>query len=69
DSTAQMDEAIEVLANRLSASNPESMRLLKEVFWKGTEDWDTLLTERAEMSGKLVLSDFTVNAINAFKNK
>jgi methylglutaconyl-CoA hydratase len=69
DSAAEMDEAIEVLANKLSTSNPEAMELLKGIFWKGTEDWDALLIERAEMSGKLVLSDFTVNAINAFKKK
>jgi methylglutaconyl-CoA hydratase len=42
---------------------------LKKIFWKGTENWDTLLLERAEMSGKLVLSEFTVNAINKFKTK
>jgi len=69
DSASEMDEAIEVLANKLSGSNPEAMELLKKIFWEGTEDWDSLLSERAEMSGKLVLSDFTVNAINAFKKK
>jgi methylglutaconyl-CoA hydratase len=41
--------------------------MLKKVFWKGTDDWDELLIERAGMSGKLVLSDFTINAINSFK--
>jgi methylglutaconyl-CoA hydratase len=45
------------------------MALLKKVFWEGTEHWDELLLERAAMSGKLVLSDFTRNAINAFKKK
>jgi len=64
-----MDEAITVLANKLAKSNPEAMSMLKTAFWKGTEDWDTLLAERAAMSGKLVLSDFTKNAINAFKSK
>lgn len=64
-----MDEAITVLANKLAESNPEAMTLLKTTFWKGTENWDTLLMDRAAMSGKLVLSDFTRNAINAFKKK
>jgi methylglutaconyl-CoA hydratase len=45
------------------------MSQLKEIFWKGTEHWDDLLAERAGISGNLVLSDFTVNAINQFKNK
>jgi len=62
-----MDEAIHTLAQKLVNSNPEAMRLLKQVFWEGTEKWDDLLEKRAEMSGRLVLSDFTVNAINEFK--
>lgn len=69
DSAQEMDENIQALADQLAQSNPEAMKLLKEVFWKGTEDWDELLAERAAMSGKLVLSDFTVNAINKFKAK
>jgi methylglutaconyl-CoA hydratase len=69
DSVEEMDEGIEVLVTKLSKSNPEAMRLLKQVFWKGTENWDELLKERAAMSGELVLSDFTKNAINKFKNK
>ncbi|MCC6838071.1 MAG: enoyl-CoA hydratase/isomerase family protein, partial [Bacteroidia bacterium] len=65
----EMDAAIAALAERLSKSNPEAMKMLKKVFWRGTENWDTLLIERAEMSGKLVLSEFTINAINKFKAK
>nr|MBP9151716.1 enoyl-CoA hydratase/isomerase family protein [Flavobacteriales bacterium] len=67
ETTEDMDEAIDALAEQLSKSNPEAMGMLKTVFWKGTEDWDTLLAERAVMSGKLVLSDFTRNAIGKFK--
>ena len=69
DTVEEMDEAVRALANKLSNSNPEAMRLLKQMFWKGTENWDDLLKERAAMSGELVLSDFTKNAINKFKNK
>ena len=67
--TAEMDKAIETLAGKLSASNPEAMSMLKKIMWEGTENWDNLLIERAGMSGKLVLSEFTVNAINKFKAK
>lgn len=63
----ELDEAMNALAEKLAKSNPEAMMLLKKAIWKGTEDWDTLLEQRAEMSGKLVLSDFTVNAISKFK--
>lgn len=69
DTAEEMDEAITVLAEKLANSNPEAMSMLKKVFWEGTENWDQLLLERAAMSGKLVLSDFTRNAINAFKKK
>lgn len=65
----EMDMAINKLSETLSKSNPEAMLMLKQIFWKGTENWDTLLIERAGMSGKLVLSEFTVNAINKFKTK
>ena len=43
------------------------MTNLKRILWEGTEHWDTLLAERAAISGKLVLSEFTRNAIAAFK--
>lgn len=65
----EMDKSIEVLANKLAASNPEAIALLKKVMWEGTENWDQLLIERAGMSGQLVLSEFTVNAIKKFKAK
>lgn len=67
DTAEAMDEAIQKLSTTLSNSNPEAMMLLKRAAWQGTEHWDQLLIERAEMSGKLVLSDFTRNAISAFK--
>ena len=64
-----MDEMVLVLAQKLVNSNPEALRLLKKVFWQGTDHWDTLLIERAGMSGKLVLSDFTKKALAAFAVK
>ena len=64
-----MDEAIAELAQKLAKSNPEAMSMLKSIFWEGTENWDDVLIERAGMSGKLVLSEFTINAINSFKAK
>ncbi|MBL7910770.1 MAG: enoyl-CoA hydratase/isomerase family protein [Bacteroidia bacterium] len=68
-SAEEMDKGIETLAGKLATSNPEAMAMLKKVMWKGTENWDELLIERAGMSGTLVLSEFTVNAINKFKQK
>lgn len=66
---SQVNEAVSVLANKLAHSNPEAMMQLKKIFWEGTENWDELLTQRAAISGKLVLSEFTHNAIHSFKKK
>ena len=69
DDVAALDEAVDALAGRLASSNPDAMSALKQVFWSGTERWDTLLAERAAISGRLVLSDFTREAIQRFKAK
>lgn len=67
DSVENMDEAVYNLANTLAHSNPTAMAEMKKIFWQGTEHWDVLLKERAAISGKLVLSEFTKNAIEKFK--
>jgi methylglutaconyl-CoA hydratase len=64
-----MEEAVQRLANNLSHSSPQAMAEMKKIFWKGTEHWDKLLMERAAISGRLVLSEFTRNAIHKFKTK
>jgi len=63
----ELDAAVDTLSRKLAESNPEAMAKLKQVFWSGTESWDALLAERAAMSGELVLSDFTREAISAFR--
>jgi methylglutaconyl-CoA hydratase len=67
--TEGMDEAIQRLAENLVHSSPEAMAQMKEAFWKGTEHWDRLLLEKAAISGRLVLSAFSRNAIQKFKKK
>ena len=69
DSVGEMDVEVAKLASTLSKSNPEAMQGLKKIMWQGTGHWDTLLIERAESSGKLVLSDFTTDAIAKFKQQ
>ncbi len=64
-----MDESIKKLSDTLVHSSPEAMAEMKKIFWKGTEHWDKLLIERAAISGRLVLSDFTKKAIENFKTK
>ncbi len=67
ESTNDMDDAIELFAKNLCKYNTEAMKEMKKVFWRGTEDWDELLAERAAISGRLVLSDFTKDTLKKFK--
>ncbi len=62
-----LDARIDAHAKELAAYSPEAMADLKTVMWRGTEDWDALLPERAAISGRLVLSEFTREAISKFK--
>lgn len=63
----EMDAAVETFAQHLCTYNPEAMSEMKKIFWKGTDDWDHLLAERASISGRLVLSDFTKKTLEKFK--
>ncbi len=67
ETEVELDNAINDLANKLATSNPEAMMELKRIFWQGTDHWEELLPQRAGISGKLVLSDFTRAAIQKFK--
>lgn len=66
DSVEELDEAVQKFAENLCNYNPEAMKEMKKVFWSGTEDWDELLAERAVISGRLVLSDFTKETLKRF---
>jgi methylglutaconyl-CoA hydratase len=68
-SVDDMDESIQRLSYNLAHSNPQAMAEMKKMFWRGTENWDTLLHQRAVISGKLVLSTHTRAAIEKFKAK
>lgn len=63
ETIAEMDEAIGRMAEQLATYNPEGLQELKKILWQNTNHWDTLLYERAEISGKLVLSEFTKQAL------
>jgi methylglutaconyl-CoA hydratase len=63
-----LDEALNSLVAKLASYHPNALQSLKQIFWEGTENWDDLLTERAAISGELVLSEFTQNALHSFLN-
>lgn len=67
DVPAELEQVLEHRVRELGSSNPDAVRLIKAATWRGTEDWPILLEQRAEMSGELVLSDYTRAAIARFK--
>ncbi len=69
ETAEEMDVAIQTLAEKLASSNPDSMRGLKQVIWEGMDHWDNLLLERAAMSGRWVLSDFTRKTLARLKQR
>lgn len=66
---AGMDDSINRLSTSLSHSSPEAMKEVKKMFWKGTDHWDALLKERAAISGRLILSEYSKSFIKKFKEK
>jgi methylglutaconyl-CoA hydratase len=67
ESIEKLDEAMSQLTRQLISYNPEALVEMKKVLWEGTSHWDTLLLERAAITGKLVLSEATKIALAAFK--
>jgi methylglutaconyl-CoA hydratase len=67
ESIGDLDKEIVIFTEKLASYNPEALSEMKKALWKGTEHWQELLIERAETSGKLVLSDFTKKALSKFK--
>ena len=67
ETTEAMDATVQAFAEKLAGYNPEALGALKQVIWEGTAHWNSLLRERAAISGRLVLSDFTRQAIAQFK--
>ena len=63
----ELESAVQSMAQNLANYNPSALIELKKALWKDTENWDELLKERAEISGKLVLSNFTKEALKKFQ--
>ena len=66
ESTEEMDAGIQAFAENLCTYNPDAMAEMKKMFWTGCENWDQLLFERAKISGRLVLSEFTKETLKRF---
>ena len=66
-SIEDLDEKLRAVTSKLAAHDPEAMAELKRVLWRGTESGNSLLAERAALSGRLVLSRFAKDAIAKIK--
>ena len=69
NSVKELDKELEIHTSMLAKLNPQALEDMKSVLWEGTEHWQNLLYERAEMSGKLALSPITKSTLDKIKNK
>jgi enoyl-CoA hydratase/carnithine racemase len=69
DDVETLDAEVDRRARTLAAANPEAVQGIKRAVWAGTDDWASLLEQRAATSGTLVLSEFTRAAIARFGAK
>lgn len=65
----ELDDEVAILAHQLASYNPKALGEMKKVLWQNTSHWNTILSERAAISGELVLSEFTKNALARFSKK
>tara|TARA_B110000503_G_C7172443_1_gene424993 strand:+ start:10114 stop:10866 length:753 start_codon:yes stop_codon:yes gene_type:complete len=66
DDIDSLDAGVQKLVDYLLSKNPEAQSMLKKVFWEGCKNWDELLAERASMSGRLVLSEYTKEVLSGY---
>lgn len=64
-----LDEGVDRLVAQLLQSSPAARKEIKKVCWEGTEHWTQLLQHRAAISGRLVLSEASKEAIARFKQQ
>ena len=67
ENTNDLDKELDFYTNQLSEYNPEALKAWKKVLWEGTEHWSKLLVDRAAITGELVLSKATKQALSKFK--
>lgn len=67
DSIESLEKRVQEKATELSVYSPEAMSEIKKMLWKDTDNWPSLLMERAQISGRLALSDETQEALQKFR--
>ena len=66
-SIKEMDKELDLYASQLAALPSAALQAMKKVLWEGTEHWDQLLFQRAEMSGQLSLTPETKEILARIK--
>lgn len=69
DSIGDLDAAVEALVRRIAGFSSDAMIELKRAFWQGTDDWETLLEERAAISARLVLTEQAQRTIQGMRQR
>lgn len=62
-----LDKEVHFFAEKLASYNPDALLEMKKILWENTSHWKNLLPERAAISGELILSDFSRDALEKFK--
>ncbi|MCM4167733.1 1,4-dihydroxy-2-naphthoyl-CoA synthase [Arenibacter antarcticus] len=64
---ASMDKELQIFTENLAKYNPEALQEWRKVLWEGTSNWESLLINRAEITGRLALSEHTKTTLKKFK--
>jgi methylglutaconyl-CoA hydratase len=65
-SLQELDESLQRLVNHLSHSSSQAIKEIKKMLWHDCSNWDELLSERAKISGQLVVTETVQKAISRF---
>ena len=69
ESPSDLYKEAEFYASQLASYPSEGLALMKKALWAGTDHWETLLPDRAGLTGKLALSQTTQETLRKFKEK
>ena len=69
ESRSELNSEAEFFASQLASYSPDALSLMKKALWEGTDHWDTLLSERASLTGKLALTKTTQDTLKKLKRK
>lgn len=64
---AEMENAVNLFCEKMVSYAPNALMALKRVFWTGTDHWDTLLFERATISGRMIVAEETKQVLKGLK--